>query len=454
MLKQTARLWVCLIAAFCAQVHGAESQYIVRDGKPNAQIVIADDAVPVIQYAAADLQTYVKKITGAVLPIVHAPSRDAAVHVFVGDSAYTQERGVTVDDLRHGAYRMLSGDNWLILAGRDTQFTPTGNLALAVPRQGTPEGDRANAWWREQTGALWTMPFGQVWKQTHSGYNLSDQDERGSFNAVAGYLRSLGVRWFMPGDIGEVVPTARDIKLPTVDKTVRPHFAFRQPYILNHRFGQTDLENILWQMRMGFNHATDITTVGHLGHGMDLVHRRPEYHQKYPEHFSLQGGKRNTEGYGEPCLSSPGFLEQQIGYVRALFDLFDQAIAPAQPCDGYTNLCQCELCEGKGTPELGWYGSLSNYVWTHTNNVAKAIEKSHPGKRITCSAYANYRLPPTNIETMSPALAIGLGQLRARMHDPEHRKKTRRTAPGVAGQDARRPQEVRLHLRLLPRVVA
>ncbi len=39
-------------------------------------------------------------------------------------------------------------------------------------------------------------------------------DERGSFNAVCGYLRSLGVRWYLPGELGEVVPKMKSIPLP------------------------------------------------------------------------------------------------------------------------------------------------------------------------------------------------------------------------------------------------
>jgi len=36
-------------------------------------------------------------------------------------------------------------------------------------------------------------------------------DERGSFNAVCGYLRSLGVRWYLPG---EIVPKMKSVPLP------------------------------------------------------------------------------------------------------------------------------------------------------------------------------------------------------------------------------------------------
>ena len=46
-------------------------------------------------------------------------------------------------------------------------------------------------------------------------------DERGSLNAVCGHLRSLGVRWYLPGELGEVVPKMKSIPLPKLDDTVK-----------------------------------------------------------------------------------------------------------------------------------------------------------------------------------------------------------------------------------------
>src|SRR4029077_17245154 len=34
--------------------------------------------------------------------------------------------------------------------------------------------------------------------------------------------RGLGVRWLWPGELGESIPPAKDIRLPAMDKTFRP----------------------------------------------------------------------------------------------------------------------------------------------------------------------------------------------------------------------------------------
>ena len=46
------------------------------------------------------------------------------MQVFVGESVHTRKLGVTADGLTDGAYRIVSGENWLVLLGDDTDFTP------------------------------------------------------------------------------------------------------------------------------------------------------------------------------------------------------------------------------------------------------------------------------------------------------------------------------------------
>ena len=77
-----------------------------------------------MRLAAAELQTYVAKISGARLPIRVEPSADVPVQIYVGESPHVAKLGVTADRLEHGAYRIASGKKWLALIGDDTDFTP------------------------------------------------------------------------------------------------------------------------------------------------------------------------------------------------------------------------------------------------------------------------------------------------------------------------------------------
>jgi hypothetical protein len=99
----------------------AEDQFLVNDGKAYAEIIISESPT---RLAAAELQTYVAKISGAQLPIETKPSADVPVQIYVGESPHAAKLGVTADRLEHGAYRIASGEKWLALIGDDTDFTP------------------------------------------------------------------------------------------------------------------------------------------------------------------------------------------------------------------------------------------------------------------------------------------------------------------------------------------
>ena len=101
------------------------SQMIVKDGKANAQIVIASENRPrMATLAALELQYYIQKISGAKLPIVTAVDTNVPVKIYVGKSLETDKLGIKTDDLKYGAFRIASGDNWIVLLGADFDFIP------------------------------------------------------------------------------------------------------------------------------------------------------------------------------------------------------------------------------------------------------------------------------------------------------------------------------------------
>jgi len=72
---------VCAFSLSIAQVN-AEDQFLVDEGKAYAEIIISESPA---RLAAAELQTYVAKISGARLPIRAEPSADVPVQIYVGD---------------------------------------------------------------------------------------------------------------------------------------------------------------------------------------------------------------------------------------------------------------------------------------------------------------------------------------------------------------------------------
>jgi len=399
-----------LLLALAPLVLRAET-FIVRDGQPCAEIVIAAKPQRTVRIAAEDLRAYVEKISGARLPIVTQP-RGGAVKLFVGRSPHTDALGIAAEGLRHGAYRIVSGPDWLVFIGDDTDFTPIEPWARNNSEIVSGKLQKA---WEKVSGGQWRVPNATMYKDYNKlpattglpddapppGKNESFwhwiYDEQGSYNAVCRFLHDLGVRWFMLGDLGEFLPAMRSIPLPRINDTVHPDFKLRQFSV----HGPTEMTR--WGMRLGLRYAYSPT----YAHGISCLNRQ-EFFEAHPEWFAQYGDARryDPERGVHFCYSNPGLFEEVLRYARAQFDVYDFEFVSVMPPDSYTSICQCPLCEGKNKPERGTRGALSNHVWDFVNRVAKEIAKTHPGKLVHCCAYGANSLPPDNIAKLEPNIQV------------------------------------------------
>lgn len=416
----TALRYLLLPLLFLPFLAVAGDAWLVKDGTPAARIVISDQPPRMVRLAAEELRDYLRKISGAELPIATEPD-DNLVSVYVGRSVHTDRLGLVGHDLPDGAYRMVTGENWLALLGRDSDFTPP------QPYKTTYSDDaRVLAEWDALTGEKWLFPHTLLFKKCSKELGIWTYDERGSLNAVHGFLHRLGVRWYMQGELGEVVPQQTTIPLPVLDETVRPDFPVRDfgPYA--PVWIGDPAESILWHLRLGFSPGRDqlgLSASCWLGHGICLIHGRDEAKRDHPEYFALYNGRRFTgdkhSRYGKPCLSSPELFAANVRFIRAFFQVYpDEPMIGVMPADAYTRLCECPLCQGKDDPERGPQGHLSDYVWDYVNRVAEEVRTTHPDKKIVCFAYGSYLLPPKKIGKLSPNLAVGFCQHRAQFIDP------------------------------------
>ena len=81
---------VCAFSLSMAQVK-AEDQFLVDEGKANAEIIISEAPARSTRLAVADLQTYVAKISEARLPI-RAEADDGTLFIIYDDQRYTLNR--------------------------------------------------------------------------------------------------------------------------------------------------------------------------------------------------------------------------------------------------------------------------------------------------------------------------------------------------------------------------
>ncbi len=139
-----------LLSVIALSAHAAD-QFIVENGEPKAVIVISETPTRMQRVAAEEFRLQIEKISGARLPIV-TQSVAGKVKIYVGASA---ENPSKADGLEHGAYRIVSGENWLALIGDDTDFVP------AEPWTKNNGGRRKlQPRWEEASGLPYGVPNG------------------------------------------------------------------------------------------------------------------------------------------------------------------------------------------------------------------------------------------------------------------------------------------------------
>ena len=390
--------------------------FIVKDGKAGAEIIISEKPSRMQKLAAEELQFFIHKISGAKLKISSSPGNENLVKIYVGKSRYTDALKLSIKGLKYDAYRMISSNDYLVLLGNDENASMKGP-GDNIYKRNTKSSKEATKKWDKLVGhSRWVCPGLSRFKIYNKKLKLRYDDQRGSLMAVYDFLRSLGARWYFPGELGEVLPKMKTIALPEVAKTVHPDSPMRHITGSPYRFGKTGRRHALWMMRIGLG-GLPVSGV----HGIDKIIHRDQTRKDHPERYVLSRGKRDTVTRGgKPCLSSKELLEDNIKFVRTLFDVYGVESVSVMPTDGYVQ-CGCKLCKGKFSPELGGRGVQSNLVWNYINNVAKELYKTHPDRRIVGCAYASYSVPPTNIDRFSPNVYVMLNNGRAGFVDPELR---------------------------------
>jgi hypothetical protein len=416
-LVHASMLVALTVGVWAAPGAALGKSYIVKDGQPQAEIVIADAPPRTVKLAAAELQASIEKISGAKLAITNVPGTNTAVHVYVGRSAHTDRLGVTDEGLTDGAFRMVSGKDVLVLLGHDLDFVPKEPWAR---HNGYREDTLAK--WDKLTGAQWDNPVGCSLYREHNGAtDMWACDERGSLNAVYEFLRRLGARWYMPGDAGEILPHLPNIPLRRVDEVVTPAYALRCMMPMSTTYSSLNRDDLLWQFRLGLNaHCRELGAPPLVSHGLRNVLARPEMKAAHPEYYAMVGGRRDTTR-NHACLSSEGLFQEAVRYVRAMVDVYGAKSVSLMPEDGFI-FCECDKCKGKDTPGRGRVGTYSDYVWGFVDRVAREVYKTHPDRTVNGFAYGTYTLVPEKIEHLSPNMLVGIVHARGwRFPNPTER---------------------------------
>ncbi|MFA6816373.1 MAG: DUF4838 domain-containing protein [Lentisphaeria bacterium] len=355
----------------------AEQFYLVKDQQPSAVIVISADALDPVEEAAKILQSYVYKISGTQLKIVTDSDDIKAPKILIGESKYTRSLGYANDKFSDQEYMIKTIANNLLLMGRDENNDAVKKI-------------RGNTFCSKKY-------FQQI----------------GSLYAVNTFLEKYcGVRWYMPTELGEVVPQTKTLVVAAINLRRTPSTNFRTMFAYWHvpkklwiwKYTKTnkpeppylsDDKMLAWgrQLKMG-------------GEALAVNHGQCDYCARFgtshPEWFA----NHEAQSGNQLCYSNPEVLQQVVTDARNFYDgkyvghWHIGNYFSVMPNDT-KNWCMCEKCAAQydQSKESGFHnGYASNYVWGFVCKVAREVAKTHPKAMIGCASYWEYAEVPTGID--------------------------------------------------------
>lgn len=316
------------------QTTSAGGLTLVRDGRSEYSIVIAEGAPPAVRRGAEELQRFIEQMSGARLPIGTAA---ASRMVLVGESPALE------------------------------------TLRLEIPLK--------------QLGA---EEF--VLRTAGPHLVIAGGGQRGSMYGVYTLLDKLGCRWYTA--TLSRIPKQPTIRIGALNERHRPAFEYREPFYTE----ATDRDWAARNRMNGYHLKLDATTGGKMEyfpfvHSFDRLVPPEKYFDEHPEYFSLVDGSRRRNG-NQLCLTNPEVLRISIESVeRWIAEHPDATILSVSQNDGY-GACECDNCRRVEREEGG---VASGPILRFVNAVAEAIGKKHPDKLIDTLAYAYSEVPPAKV---------------------------------------------------------
>ncbi len=377
---------------------------LIRNGRATATVVVPDEALPVVTFAAEELVYHLERASGARLPISAESERPrTGALILLGACQASAEAKILPDDLKpNERIGKLVGDR-LYLAGDDSD----GPAAWIMHNN------------RTRVGTLFSV------------YELLQ--------------RELGVKWLWPGELGEVIPATKNVIIDKWDDRGTPafiHTRWRDGGAMmtstNGWSGGQARSRFLgeqgkWLRRQRFA----------MGRNMDMAHAYTDWWDKHgqanPEYFNLlpDGTRRSDPAYhgGSPHLISMSV--GHAGFQEAVVEHWLKRRSPARPwidCseNDTPGKCICEDCLALDQPdpnlafpwdervdrartafEAGdrdWWknlGSMSDRYARFYLAILERARRHDPDAVVMGYAYANYVEPPLDTK-LDPDVIIGV----------------------------------------------
>lgn len=313
----------------------AERLSLVQDGRPLATIVLPKAPTEIEKSASVDLQRCLRRMSGAVLPIVAESEQPTGIRVEIGA---TEHGSRLREELSRAKHR---NEEVCVIAVNDQAVVLVGRNDAA-------------------TG--------------HAVYSL---------------LERLGVRWLQPSLAWEIVPRQKTVSVRTGRQILAPYFDRRgglatSPNKMDESWSDSTQS---WARRNrlgGWDHVGN-------GHSYQFIVSRDRF-KDHPEYFGFWQGRRHPL---QLCTTHPDVIRMAIERARDDWcKNSDARLLCISPNDGNQGFCECDQC----TKLRFARGNHSDLIVELANQVARAIRDKHPDRFVTFYADYHCVGPPLQVK--------------------------------------------------------
>lgn len=305
-MKQSMSALVSGVLCMAALAAAADTVQLVAPGQSGV-IVVPGRPVAEVSIAARELSQYVGKITGRELPVI--------------------AEGV-------GVFRKVRGRTRLKLFSRG-EARPTGKPEIHV-------GWTAKALKTVDKARVDKLDMdGHLIKITPDAISLVGPKPWSTAYACFTFLEEFcGVRWYMPGEIGEHVPRSASLAFAVTEKTYEPAYGHRQ-------YSGFQWRNRPELKRWGMHQKVRARLLYH--HNLWRVFPSSKYGKKYPDVYPILGGRRRVPGASvksgwQPCLTHPKAVELTMEYARESFKKNPDLASISLGINDGGRYCECPRC--------------------------------------------------------------------------------------------------------------
>jgi hypothetical protein len=208
--------------------------------------------------------------------------------------------------------------------------------------------------------------------------------DQGVSHAAFRFLEALGCRWFFPAREWEVIPRRSEL-VADINLVDRPALLSRRIW-----YGYGTFDRNLPQTREDYEGWARHNRMGaslkiYAGHAwQNIIASNKQTFAEHPEYLALVKDKRQGE---QLCVSNPAVRELAVRWALDHFRRNPQADMVSMETSDGAGQCECEACRKMG--------SISDRAFGLANEVARAVDKAHPGKMVGMLAYSEHSEPPS-----------------------------------------------------------